>query len=183
MINKKTWLLLPTALFPYVILFVLATVFYSSRISMFEYIMETVFNSNALNLLLVLLIYCLIATILSIACFGICIHKNTDALALAKTAMIIKIIQIPAYILIFILGILFLITLFTIPFTIALFIFDGFTLVLTSLITISSIINAVKQGVFQTKEVILIAILQYIFCADVISSIAYYFMLKKRYNN
>ena len=182
MINKKTWLLIPTTIFPYIILCALESIFLLTGVSFFSDIMKTIFNNNALSLLLTLVIYCLFACILNVIHFIICLKNNNDALKIAKTAMIVKTIQIPAYLLIFCAGSLFVFSLFTIPFSIVLLIFNYITLVLTGLITISSIINSVKHSVFKTKEVILVTLLQFVFCADVVATIIYYNMLKKRYN-
>ncbi len=182
MINKKTWLLIPTTIFPYIILFALDSTFSLTITPLFRYIIENVFGGNALLLLLTLVIICLIACVLSAIHFIICLKQGNNALKIAKTAMIIKLIQIPAYLFIFFASALFIFSLFSIPIAIVLLIFNYTILVLTSLITISSIINSVKQGIFEVKEVVFVALLQFVFCADVFATIIYYNMLKKRYN-
>jgi hypothetical protein len=86
--------------------------------------MENIFQNNAWILLATFTLYCIIASTLSIICFILSIVKKWDALTLAKTSMIIKLIQVPAYIMIFIFGFIMLITIFTIPFSFVLFIFN-----------------------------------------------------------
>lgn len=174
------WLTVPTVMLPYLALFALASIFFSTRLPFFEFIMDSVFGGNALNLLAAVLIYCILAASLSIIYFAAGLRKEWDALLLAKSAMIVKLIQVPAYVFIFALGVVFLITLFTIPFSVALFLIDCLTLVLTGLMTVSAVINAIRQGAFKSKEVIWIIILQLVFCADVVSTIVFYNLLKKR---
>ena len=178
--EKRIWLTIPAALLPYLGLFTLAMIFFSTRNPFFEFIMVSVFHSNAINVAATLLFCCIIATALSILCFVASIFKGWDALSMAKTAMVIKVIQAPAYALIFILGIVLAITIFTIPFSIGLFLLDCWTLFLTGLLTTAAVINSVRQGVFKFKEVIWIIILQLVFCADVVASIVFYLRLRER---
>ena len=178
MSEKRIWMIIPTALLPYLGLFTLATIFFSTKCSFFEYIMVSIFRNNALNLIAVLLICCIIATLINIICFVASIRKGWDALSLAKSAMIIKLIHVPAYVLIFVLGILLTLTIFTIPFSVGLFLLDCLTLLLSGLLTTASIINTVRQGVFKAKDIFWIIILQLVFCADVVASIVFYFKLK-----
>ena len=178
--KKRIWLVISTLILPYFVLFILATLFFSIEQPFFGYIMENIFRNNALNLLLALLIYCIVAISLSVVCFVVSIRKGWDALSLAKSALIIKLIQVPAYIAIFVLGLMFAITIFTFAFSIFFILIDCLTLALTGLLTVSSVINAVKNGTFRIKEVIWVIILQFVFCADVVASIIYYKKLRKR---
>ena len=178
--KKRIWLTIPTALLPYLGLFTLATILFSTRNPFFEFIMESVFHSNAINVVATLLFCCIITTALSILCFVTSIFKGWDALSMAKSAMIIKVIQASAYALIFVLGISLAITIFTIPFSIGLFLLDCLTLFLTGLVTTAAVVNSVRQGVFKCKEVIWVIILQLVFCADVVASMVFYFRLRER---
>ncbi len=181
--NKKTfWIIVPISLLPYLILFVLATIFFSTKFSFFHFIMESVFQNNALNLLTFLLIYGILIMLFSFICFIVSIYKKWDAVSLVEMAVIMKLIQVPAYIVIFIVGVLFSITIFTIPFSIGLFLCDCISVFLTGIWVISSAIITIRQGVFKMKEVRWVIILQFIFCADVISSIIFYLKLKRFYS-
>ena len=178
--NKRLFLIsVPIVLVPYLALFTLATVFFSTKISFFNYIMESVFNSNALYLIAVLLLYCLLAGVLSIVCFFASIYKKWDAISLAKTAMVMKLVQVPAYVLIFALGAVFVMTIFTIPFSIGLFVIDCLSVFMTGLFVISSVIATIRNNTFTLKEVIWVILLQFVFCADVISSVVFYIKLKR----
>lgn len=177
---KRIWLVIPTILLPYLVLFALATLFLSSEIALFEIIMEKVFNNNALYLMASVLLCFLFAIVLNLIFFVLGITKGWDALSLAKSSMIIKLIQAPAYVLIFGLGALLMITVFTFPFSFALIFFDCITLVLTGLITTAAAVNSSRNGVFNSKEVALIIISQLVFCLDVVAAIVFYLNLKKR---
>lgn len=178
--NKKLFLIsIPIVLVPYLALFALATVFFSTDLPFFNYIMQSVFDSNALYLIAALFLYCILTGMLSIVCFFVSIYKKWDAISLAKTAMIMKLVQVPAYVLIFALGAVFVITIFTIPFSIGLFVIDCLSVFMTGLFVVSSVIATIKSNTFTLKEVIWVILLQFIFCADVISSIVFYIKLKR----
>lgn len=179
--NKKNiWLLLPTILLPHVTLLMLAIVLLSTKVSVFEFILERVFREKGLYMLAALLVFFLIAVVLSITYFVLSIWKKWDPVALSKCALIIKWVQTPAYIVIFVLGFFLMITLFTIPFALMFVFVDCLTLFLTGLLTISAALNAVRQGVFQTKEVLWVVMLQFVFCADVVAATVFYAKLRKK---
>ncbi len=178
--NKKLFVLsIPTLLSPYIAIFTLAVVFLSTKVKLFEAIMESIFQNDGLLLIAALVIYFLLTFALCIATFFISTFKFCDALSAAKNAMLIKLIQIPAYVVIFVLGVVMTIAIWTIPFTIALFWIDCLCLFLTSLPVISSIICAVRHGTMKFQEVIWVIILQFVFCADVVAAIIYYKRLKE----
>ena len=178
--NKKLFLLsIPTLLSPYLAIFTLAAVFLSTKVKLFEAIMESIFQNDGLLLIAALVIYFLLTFALCVATFFISTFKFRDAISMAKTAMLIKLIQIPAYIMIFVLGVAMTIAILTIPFTIALFWIDCLCLFLTGLPVLSSIICALRQGTIKFRDVIWVIILQFVFCADVVASIIYYKRLKE----
>lgn len=178
--RKKIWLVLPVALLPYIVLCATVIPLFSTKVPLLDAIMENVFQDNALYLVSAVLLFALIAAVLSVLCFTVSIRKQWDALSLAKTAMIIKLIQVPAYILIFILGVLLMITIFTIPFSIGMLILNCLTLVLTGLLSIAAVVIAIRQNYFTLNDSLWIVVLQLIFCADVFASIALYRKLKKK---
>lgn len=173
--------IIPTILLPYLILFSIATVFLSTSVPLFTFIMETIFRGNALYLLAAILLYCLISAVLGIICFIAVLKENLDALLLSKRIMIVKLIQIPAYVVIFVLGVLLALTIFTYPVSFALFLLDCLTVFLTGLLVTAAAINSVRQGAFQCKHIIWIIVLQFIFCADVIASVLFYRMLNSKH--
>lgn len=180
--KKRIWLIIPSFFLPYLILLTLATMF-SVENPIFEFVMKYLFNNNGLLLIAFTLLFVLFASVLSIICFILSLQKKWDPLSLAKSVMIIKLLQIPAYIVIFILGAVFLLTIFTYAITFFLFLFDCISLILTGLITISAIINAMHQQLIDKSESILFIILQFFFVADVVSSVILYFTLLKNHKN
>ena len=178
--KKRIWLALPTALLPYVALFALATIFLSTKLAFFEVTMESVFGGNGLYLFAAFLLYCLLCMALGVVGFVVGICKKWDAVSLAKFAMIVKLIQIPAYLALFVLGLLLMLAIFTIPFSIVLFFVCSLTLALTGLWVVSASITALRQGICKPQEVIWVMILQFVFCADVVASIIFYVTLKKK---
>ena len=177
--NKKLLLIfIPIAIVPYLSLFALATIFFSTTLPFFGWIMDSVFDSNALYLIAALLLYYILAVALSIVCFVVSIYAKWDALSLAMAAMVTTLAQIPAYILIFVLGFMFLITIFTYPFSIALFMLDCLSMFLTGLWVVASVLSAIRNNIFSFKEIFWVILLQFVFCADVISSVVFYNKLK-----
>lgn len=176
--TKKIWPTVPIILLPYFALLTLATVFLSTDVAFFRWIMKSVFRGNALCLIAALLIYCLLVTALSVVYFIVSIYKKWDPLSLAKIFMTVKLLQIPAYVLIFVLGVLLSFAIFTIPFTAALFFLDCLSLFLSRLGVASAVINAFGQGIFKPKEIVWVLIAQFVFCLDVIASIILYIKLK-----
>lgn len=177
--KKKIWLIIPALSLPYLALFMLATIFFSAEMPFFAFVMETLFRSNALLLIAALTIYCMITLAVSVGYFVIGIRKGWDALALAKCAMLLKLAQVPAYVAIFVLGVLLAFTIFTIPFSIGLWLLDCVCLLISGLFMLAAAINSVRQGVFSAKGVRWFVILQLIFCADVVASVVFYLQLRK----
>lgn len=178
--KKRIWLIIPSFLLPYITLGMLALIFLSSVYAPLEFIVEKFFGSNIISMLVALLLFIILSVTLSVVCFVMSIRKKWDALSLAKTAMLIKLLQIPAYILIFVLGVALALTIFTILFTFVLAIIDIITLTLTGLITVSSVINAARDGIIEFKKSLWVVILQFFFCADVVAAIVFYVLMKKK---
>jgi len=167
---------------PYIAIASLFIIFFSTKNQLANYIMESVFKSNALLLLALFAITVILSVILACICSFISIKNAWDPLAFSKTIMIIKLIQIPAFIIIFILSLAFMLTIFTLPFAIALFFLDILSLLSTGFLNIAAIITASKNGEVNLKDNLWLAVLQFIFCADVIASIIFYLKLKKKQN-
>ena len=166
-------LLLPAAALPYILLMAMWILMKASRV------METVFHNNAFELIGVFLIYMLIALIGTVTFFVLSILKSWDSVSLAKIAAIIKLIQIPAYILIFVLGVLFAITIFTFIFSAIFMIVDVLSVCMSGLITIAAVISAAKEGKRPLKHSIWVILLQFVFCADVVAAVIFYKQIKK----
>ena len=93
-----------------------------------------------------------------------CFHA-TD---LARTNMIVKLIQIPAYIFIFIIGILCTVMIFTIGITFVLMLMDALSIGLTGLFAVAAFQNLNREGLITRKTQIIYSIASFLFCVDVI---------------
>ncbi len=174
------WLLMPAILLPYITLLLAAILFLSPHSPAFEFIMVHVFQENALFILASLLVFCLIAVLFSTVHFILSVRKNWNPLSLAKCAMLIKWIQVPAYLVIFVLGLLLAITIFTTAIAAVFVLVDCLTLILTGMITISAAVIGVRQGIFTKKYVFWIILLQFIFCADVLAATVLYLKARNK---
>jgi hypothetical protein len=145
--------------------------------------METVFQNNGLYLILLLIIIYIIALVSSIIFCIKNIMKKIISQKLLYINMVIKLIQIPAYVLIFFIGLICLFTIFTMAISIVLMIFDGMAIFLTGLIGLAGIIRCLIENKITKKTAVIYAIFQFIFCADVITSIKIYKKIKKVNNN
>lgn len=159
------------ALFPYLILFALICMFTG-------YFMDSVFQNNVFLLLLLLIVVYVIALVCAVASFISSLAKKRKTLDVLHINMIIKLIHIPAYLLIFIVGIFCMITIFTFGVTIVLIILDGMTIALSGLIGFGGVIQSLREKKISVKAAIIHGILQFIYCADVISSIVIYRKVK-----
>lgn len=178
--KKSALLLIPVAILPYILILALATTIMSTDVPLFGWIMENVFKHNALILLLWVVVYAFIAFVLAAICIAVCLIKNTDSLSVARTAMTVKLIQIPAYVILFFLGLMFLMTIFTYAFTVVLAVLEYFLLVMTGLVNIAAVILAARQGKATLKGSFWTIFWQFFFCADVIASISFYLKLKRQ---
>ena len=170
--KKASFLLFLPFLFPFIILFALICIFINTTF------IEIVFQNNGLYLILSIIIIYIIALFSSIIFCIINVFKKINSQELLHINMIIKLIQIPAYILIFIFGLLCLLTIFTIGISIVLMIFDGMAIFLTGVIGLAGIIRGLIENKITKKTAVIYAILQFIFCIDIIASIKIYKKIK-----
>lgn len=176
---KRIWFHVPTLFVPYIAVLACIVIFYTDS-TLFTYIMENIFDSNALYVLGIVVIFMLFAAVLSTLCFIIGICRKWDAGSLAKTAMIIKLLQIPAYILIFMFGIIMVIVPMGFLFIWIVCVFDYIVLLLTGLISLSAILNAIRQKKIEAKKSIWLIILQFVFVADVVATILLFLKLREK---
>ena len=107
-------------------------------------------------------------------------RKRTSATSLVKLSLFIKVFQIPAYLYIFLLGVIFLVSVFTYAFTIIFFLLDSITLFSSGLITTAAVINAFRNKKLSMLETIVFILLQFVFVADVIATFVLYRRLSAR---
>lgn len=176
--HKNTWMLIPSAFLPYFVLFITFALLYSNKVAFFKWLFKSLGN-NGWPLVIFLLMYSMIALSLNF-CFMIqSIRMDREPLALAKVAMIIKLVQIPAFLVIFIYGLLFTITIFTIGFAIGFVVFDALSLFLSGMVMTASVLNSKRRREVPNTQAILFILSQFLFCVDVVVSVVWYRRLKK----
>ena len=141
--------------------------------------MDTIFHNNVYSLLLTLIILYIPALICAVTAFISSFIKKEKPLDMLRINMLIKLIHISAYLFIFFVGLACIITIFTIGITIILIIFDIMTIALNGLIGLGGIIRSFREGEISIETAVFHGILQFIFCADIISSIVIYRKVKR----
>ena len=114
-------------------------------------------------------IVCIVLALLSLVCntVFIVVSRSESAESLLKTALILKIVHIPSYVLIFIIGcIMGLMFFMTFPFILFLVFVDCLTLYFSGMISVLSLAKNLKN---QRTLSIIALICQFFFCADIIS--------------
>ena len=99
-----------------------------------------------------------------------CFHA-TD---FARANMIVKLIQIPAYIFIFMIGILCMVMIFTIGISFVLLLLDALSIGLTGLFSIAAFQNLNREGMITRKAQFIYSIASFLFCVDVIIAVIGY---------
>lgn len=175
---KKYIQLLPTILYPY---FIIASIFliFGGGNPVVDMIWEKLDNNGYILLGIILAVF-ILSMILNIITVIIALANKWDAKSLAKTNMIIKCIQIPAYLCLFALGFMCLITIFTAGISFVVFVLDCLGIFLTGLFSISGIVRAWREGKISWKGTIAWGICSFICCVDVIMAIVMYQKIKKR---
>ena len=90
---------------------------------------------------------------------------------LARTQMIMRIIQVPFFVVIFIFGCMCLLTIFTFAATFVLAFLDLISIITTGLCSIAVYHEMRKSGLISQNEQVAYSILAFIFCADVVVAI------------
>lgn len=117
-----------------------------------------------------------------------CICKGEDSYYdLAFWNMLIKLIHIPFYLVVFLIGVFFLFAAVVPVFTFVapllifcLFLVDVFLMITSSMYGVNALIRAGRKQVVSKTYVIINIILQFLFVADVISAVVLYIKVRKR---
>lgn len=167
-------LLIPLILFPYTLLLALCCLFS-------DFLREMLLRNNILALLLPL-IFCFA---LSCACaLTFCIgsiRNKSPGREMAKRNMLVKLWQIPAYLVIFACG--WIACLFSIwggGFILAFFLYDCATIAMSGLIGAAAVIRNFREHRLTAARALLLGWLQFVFCADIIACILLYLHAKRQ---
>ena len=173
--ENKFYFLILVIFFPYFNLFALFCIFSDP----YTNLMEKLFFGNGLFLLLIIIVLYIIALIFSVFISIRCILLKVNSQNILRINLIIKLIHIPAYTIIFFIGLASLITIFTMGISIVLIILDGLTIFMTGLLGLAGIIRGVTEKKITKGNAIMYSIFQFVFCADILSSILIYRKVKK----
>ena len=108
-----------------------------------------------------------------------CLAKGWGARQTAFFNMLIKLVQIPAYLAIFVLGVLFFLTIFTYAFSVFFVLFDCITIFLTGLVGLTANLRLYKERKCSGSFAALNSVCQFVFCIDVISAVIVYICSRK----
>lgn len=165
--------LITIIIFPYFIIFTLLYLFIGTSL------IQTYGDEIFIVLLCLLIVLYISAFISATLVFISSIKNKTMAVEILRLNMIIKLAHILAYILIFLIGLMCMITIFTYGITIILVILDFLTILLSGIIGVAGVIRSVKERKLELSKAIIHGVLQFIYCADVISAIILYSKIKK----
>jgi hypothetical protein len=172
---KKYLKMLPVIIYPYVYLIAMALYFWGWDFS-------AVIRDYGLDAVLIMAIvynlYSLIAVIVNIvsACKG-----KRSAKELAKMNLIIKTVQIPAYIFHFILGLVGIVaSIWGIGFIMWAVFIDTITIFLTGLNAVSVSVRCCKENILSKQSSVIFAVLSFVYCIDVLIAVVFFAMARKR---
>lgn len=163
--------LLPLIFVPYALLFVLIGIYNG-------WFPGDAYDHTIVNVLAGLVALYALALVCVIIVFIASLAGKGNPLKRLRVNMVVKLIHIPAYILIFVIGFLCLFTIFTFGISIVLMVLDAFTILLSGLIGLSGVIRSYKENIISKRTAKIHGVLQFVFCADVVSAIILYGTVK-----
>ena len=168
--------MIPVIIYPYIYVVILAVFL------MFLSVLPSDFNDAAsLGLLIVAVIYNLYSFIVVIVNAVQGARGKMTARQAARMNLIIKGVQIPAYIMHFILGFIGLaMSVWGIGFVLWAILIDLLTILLTGISSIGCSIRMRKEGILSTAAAILMGIGCFIYCVDVVIAIVYVVKARKK---
>ncbi len=161
---KKYLLLIPSLLFPYSLLFALYCI-YSG------FLMDTLFWNSPLLLLFYLFVLFAVSLSCNVTFLILSVSRKWNPKSISLANLLVRLLQIPAYSMIFVLGVLLFLSIFTYAVSIFFIFFDCVSIFLTGLIGAASIIRCIGTGKCTKSFAVVNGALQFVFCADVISAI------------
>ena len=170
--------MIPVILYPYIYVVILAVFLMFMNI-----LPENYSDAALLGLLIIAIIYNLYSFIIVIVNAVQTAKGKLTARQAARMNLIIKGIQIPAYIMHFILGFIGLaMSVWGIGIVFWAILIDLLTILLTGISSIGCSIRMRREGILSTAAAILMGIGCFIYCADVVIAIVYVVKTKKQKN-
>jgi len=135
-------------------------------------------NQNIRMILFVGILLFLLALTAVLVNVVLTIKNRQQAKSLALTGMLIKLLHVPAYVCLFIIGMGGAMLVKFLPVTFAIFLFDCVLIFFSGMIMLSAVICAVKEKKLEAGQALFFGITSFIFCIDVISVILLYCNIK-----
>lgn len=156
---------IPVALFPYFVLLIIDCMFFNTDV------MKVLFGNDIFRVLFFLGIFWLAALVCAGLLFAGAADRGRELLAPVRVAMVLKLVQVPAYLVIFVVGLLCLLTIFTMALSFLLVCFDMASILLSGLVGLGAVRRCRQEGILTGRETVLYAILQFVPCVDVVSAV------------
>lgn len=145
-----------------------------------RYISTVIPDSYELLLLALPVICYMLGIINTIVIIVRSFRGNKDVEDVVKLNMLIKLIHIPAYVLIFFMGAVTMITIFTSVLSLVFVFLDMITIICTGAIGLSSAMKCKRAGLISGLRALVYGIIQFIFCIDIVSAVMLYMNIKKK---
>lgn len=161
-------------LFAYLIALLPVLLFTYGKSSVTTFLWEHLFLGNIFVPLGFVLLFAIVMYIVNILFIIKASRGHWNARELARTNMLVKIIQIPAYVIIFIMGLLCCLMIFTIGISLALLLLDMFSIGMTGLFACTAFYRLRKEQLISPSAQALYSLGSFLFCADVVIAIIGY---------
>lgn len=161
-------------LFIYLIMLFPLFIFFGSKISTLDNIWNNLFNNNVFIPLALIIIFYFISLILNIIYCVKTINSNIELNDLIKSNRTVKLIQMPAYIIIFILGVICILAILTIPFAFVLAFFSFASLLMSGIYAVTCYKKLKDKAIISNKSFILYSLLSFVYIADLFVAIIVY---------
>lgn len=161
-------------LFIYLIALLPTLLFAADKNKIFAFIWEHFFFNNIFVPLGFILLLGIIVYTLDILFLLMARNGRWSSQELTKSNMMVKLVQIPAYLFIFIVGLLCSVMIFTIGVSFALFILDMLSIGMTGLFASASFYALRKEQKISGKMQALYSLASFLFCVDIVIAILGY---------
>ena len=167
--------MLPVIFYPYFYVIYLACIFFMSGIN--ENLMDMVLDAVPV-IAIIYNGYCLVIVIYNAVCTG---RGNMTTKQVAKMNMITKCVQIPAYIMHFVFGVLgFCMGLWGIGLLLWAIFIDLVTICFTGINSIGCTVRMCKDEIFSKCVCVFMGIGSFVYCVDIVIAIVYFVKARKK---
>ncbi len=173
-LSVKKIVAIGNTIFIYLIAILPVMLIASDKSKFITWIWKYLFHNSVFVPLILLLLFGAVMYILNIIFMIQARNGCFHATDLARANTIVKLIQIPAYIFIFMIGILCMVMIFTIGISFVLLLLDALSIGLTGLFAIAAFQNLNREGMITRKAQFIYSIASFLFCVDVIIAVIGY---------